>query len=243
VNKSEYSWLDNFIGFFSPESKLKRLKARAITSILERKFEGAATGRRTDGWFSPSTSANTEISTGLIKLRDRSRDLRRNNPYAHKGIQIISSNTIGPGIKTQVKSKNKTKEENFDNLWRAWSETTACDFEGRHNLFGLQTLIMDSLVESGEVLIRKRRVRISDTQPLPLQIQVLESDFLDGTKLNFQKSNGNVVIQGIEFDKNGKRISYLLFDDHPGGFNQIRTNKFVSNPVNASDVIHVLTFL
>jgi len=43
-------------------------------------LRGARVGRRTEGWVVAGTSANAEIGTALVRLRDRSRDLVRNTP-------------------------------------------------------------------------------------------------------------------------------------------------------------------
>jgi flagellar biosynthesis/type III secretory pathway ATPase len=49
---------------------------------------------------------------------------------------------------------------------------------------------------------------------VPLQLQVLEADFLDATKSG-ALSDGRLV-QGIEFDPVGKRRAYWLHGAHPG---------------------------
>ena len=46
------------------------------------RYEGAGAGRRAHGWYAASTDANVELMGSLIWLRNRSRDLVRNNPYA-----------------------------------------------------------------------------------------------------------------------------------------------------------------
>jgi len=72
---------------------------------------------------------------------------------------------------------------------------------------GLQRLVMDAVQESGEVLIRRRFVNDKD---FPIQYQVLESDFLNSALLDGKAANGNLIIQGIEFDEDGKRLGYHL---------------------------------
>ncbi len=93
------SFIDNIIGVFNPAAKLNRVRARKALDIMSKRgYDGAKTGRRTSGWITPSTSADAEITPNIIKLRDRSRDLVRNNPYASKALRVLVSNAIGTGI-------------------------------------------------------------------------------------------------------------------------------------------------
>lgn len=204
----------------------------------ERKYEGASKSKRLSRWKTNSTSANTEIAGGLSALRDRARDLRRNNPYAAKGIQVISSNVIGHGIRTQFRGQNDTpgNETPLEKLWKDWAHSKEIDYDGRHDLFGLQRLVMDAVVESGEVLVRKR---YTTKNKFPLQYQVLEGDFLNNT-LTIIGENGNQIIQGIEFDKQGRRVAYHLWESHPGGYDKdFFVPSLKTNRVLAKDIFHI----
>lgn len=85
------------------------------------------------------------------------------------------------------------------------------------------------------MLVRRRRRKSADNLPVPLQLQVLEADFLDEQKDG--PSGNNLIIQGIEFDALGKRVAYWLFDEHPGSSSAWKT--LTSRRVDAADVIHV----
>ena len=239
-------WTDEVIGIFSPKARLTRMKYRFAGDLL-RKYEGAGTGRRTKGWNTSGTNANTEIQTGLPNLRNRSRDLVRNNPYAAKGMGVIESSVVGRGIWTQFKAPTARTEKTINQRWRAWAMTTACDFDGRMTFAEIQSLAIRSTAEGGECLVLLRQVgRQSAVGPdgvlievPPIQLQLLEGDFLSQTKLNQQLENGNRIIQGIELDPQGKRVAYHLFQDHPGAFKISPASSFRTNRVLASDVTHV----
>ncbi len=210
------------MNFFSNLFRNKKTK--------KRKYEGASKSSRTSGWTTGSGDANASISSGLITLRERSRDLRRNNPHAKKAIELITNNVVGKGIITQFDN------EPIDDLWKDWASSQHCDYDGMNNLMGLQRLAMDAVVESGEVLIRKRIV-IGLT--IPLQYQVLEADFLDSSLLNTNSSQkNNRIVQGVEFDSNGKRVGYHIHETHPGSID-ISISGLQSNFVPASEIIHL----
>ena len=68
--------LDKVIGYFSPERAYRRARFRAAAERFA--YDGAKSGRRTDGWMAAGGDANTEVGASLISLRNRSRDrLRR----------------------------------------------------------------------------------------------------------------------------------------------------------------------
>lgn len=217
------------------ESRLKKAKADLAAQMLARRFEGAAGGRRNDGWRSAGTDANAENGPALALLRNRARDMRRNNPYAERAITGIADNVIGAGIVPRPKAKSGRANKKLGVTWERWGETTACDADGIENFYGLQHKIMETVAEAGECLIRRRRRFSSDGLPVPMQLQVIEPDFLDDSKT--QRIGTNQIIQGIEFDALGRRVGYWLFDEHPGantGMVSIQSRR-----VPADDVIHV----
>lgn len=228
---------DNFIGLFSPEKKLKRLKARAASKIFEkRSFDAASVSRRTQNWGAGSYSANAENRMGIVALRNRARELRRNNAYANKAIRVLTNSTVGSGIATQFICKNENRQKLIEKYWKEWSNSFNCDFDSKSSLKKLQKIVADGIFESGETIIRFRTVQPTKENPIPLQLQILESDFIDT-----DKSLDNVV-QGIEYDKAGKRKGYWLFNVHPG--DDSLSLKFpTSKLVDVDDICHPFEIL
>jgi lambda family phage portal protein len=171
------------------------------------------------GLDSGGTGANAEIARALHRLRDRSRDLVRNNPYATKAVQALVSNMVGTGLQPRARAETPEIARLADRLWLQFS--TQCDADGLTDFAGLQALVVRSLVESGEVLVRFRDRRIEDGLTVPLQCQVLEADHLDSWK-NEDLPDGGFILQGIEFDPIGRRRAYWLFSRHPGETRGIR---------------------
>jgi len=194
-----------------------------------RKYDGASKNIRLGTWFTGSGDANSEIKHSLTSLRNRARDLRRNNPYASKAISTITNNVVGKGVFTQFENDATSAE------WKKWAHSTAIDYDGRNNIFGLQRMVMDAVSESGEVLIRRRVVSGSD---FPYQYQILESDFLVSDDTVNPTSKENFVLQGVEFDSNGKRVGYHIYNQHPGSIERIEKS-FESSFIPASDIQHV----
>lgn len=227
------SWWDRFLISLAPKWGLERVRAREAV----RHFEAAQVGRRTSGWLRTSTDANAANGPALVALRELSRDLRRNNGWAKRGIQVIVNNTVGWGIMPTPDANNRARGEAAIKLWNAWAKSTACDFDGRLNFYGLQRLAMETIAESGEVLI-VRQAPLGGDQPIPMRLQVLEPDYLDASRSGQRTADGNAIVDGIEFDPRGRRVAYWLYTSHPGS-NRLFTTRFESVRVPADRVLHV----
>lgn len=229
--------IDRLVSFVNPEAGAKRARARLLEGIFtdgERKFDSAGGGRR-NNWKATSTSANAEIGQASRALRDRHRDMARNNPYVRKAIEVIAANVVGTGIKPSIQDTRTRALRSTKASWRAWADTTLCDFEGRKTFAGIQRLVMRSVAESGEVFVRSRRK--AGVGPIPLQLQVLECDFLDTGKDGITTPDGGHIMQGIEFDASGKRVAYWMYDHHPGETRVYRS--LASARIPASEILHI----
>src|SRR6056297_4355921 len=173
------SWLDRAIASVARRMATRRVLARQAFEGLARSYEGAARGRRTDGWHAPGSSADAEIGRAGALLRDRMRDLVRNNPHAAKAVSVLVNNIVGAGVMPRAASGDAALDRRVDALFARWA--AGADADGQLDFYGLQTLICREMVEAGEVLLRRRLRRASDGLPVPLQLQVLEADLLDAT--------------------------------------------------------------
>ncbi len=231
--------LDRVISWLSPRTALQRARARvAVQALLS--YEGANVGRRTSGWAANATSANAEVGGGLTKLRDRSRDLVRNSPYAERAISEIVQQSIGTGIAAQAQGDSDGVNRIIDGAWEQWG--AECDPDGQLDWCGIQELVLRTMLESGECLIRYRPRFADDGLLVPLQLQVLEPDHLDHNKMlsmDSKDGRGSVIVQGVEFDQIGRRVAYWIFPNHPGDVMYTSRGSMVSRRVPASEILHV----
>lgn len=222
------SALESGIARLSPTWALSRARARAAWEVMQSVklgYDAAQVGRRAAHWRASSGSANSEVVPALSRVRNRSRDMVRNNPYARSAIQKLVARSIGTGIMARPPA-------NVLPVWKEFVEVA--DFEGQHDLYGLQSLMGRTVFESGECLVQ--RVRGTKTSA-PLQVRVLEPDYLDDLKFGSQ-ANGNFIIAGIEITPAGQRVAYWLYDHHPGDMAQL-AKTWQSRRVPASEVLHV----
>jgi len=241
--------LDRAINFVAPRYGLRRTQARIALELTEGyldrhasrfSYDGASAGRRAYGWYAPSTDANVELMGSLVWLRNRSRDLIRNNPYASKAIEELAGNTVGTGIVPQAKTGDAGLDRIIDAEWPYFVEN--CDTPQRLDFYGMQSLIMRTAAESGEAILRFRPRLAKDNLRVPLQLQILEADFLDQTK-TMGTVNGHIM-QGVEFDLLGRRSAYWLYTYHPGGVLILNPRGgILSQPIPAEQVLHTYRVL
>jgi lambda family phage portal protein len=227
------NWLDRALGVIAPGVGLRRERQRRALDVLFRAYEGAKTGRRSEGWIASGTGANAEIGPALDRLRARSRDLVRNNAYAAKSVQALVSNMVGTGLMPRARAGEAGLAAQADHLWSRFAQE--CDADGLTDFAGLQALIVRALVESGEALVRLRPRRIEDGLAVPLQLQVLEPDHLDAAR-TAELPGGGYILQGVEFDPIGRRVAYWLFPRHPG---EALSGGLQSQRVPAEQVLHL----
>lgn len=216
------TFLDRIISYISPAWGFKRGRARAAIAIT-RNYEAASTATRVSGWNPSGTSADAEIAPALVRLRNRSRDLCRNNEFAKKARNSISAYIVGYGIVPKAKG-DSARARRLTELWKEWGERLVCDFDDSNNFYGLQTLVCNSIVESGACLVKKVMRQPSKNNPVGLEIQLLEPDYIEIEFTTLRKilPSGGWIKQGIEYDAEGKRVAYMLYKEHPGESTIIR---------------------
>lgn len=218
--------------WFAPAGPTAALPA----PIATRGYDGAKTSRLTADWYTPSSGPNTETWGAQLPLRNRARDLVRNNPYGSRAVSALTHNLVGNGILPTCLHPDPAVRERVHALWSRWSGE--CSVQDDLDFAGLQTVMVRSWLESGECLARRRWRRLEDGLAVPVQIQLLESDFLN-TNENGTLPNGGRVVQGVEFDAIDRRAAYHLWRSHPGDYGVGVPVQTGIARVPAADVAHV----
>tara|TARA_R100000231_G_scaffold3174_2_gene5843 strand:+ start:2095 stop:3567 length:1473 start_codon:yes stop_codon:yes gene_type:complete len=233
------------MAWYTPISKLFT-KEPEVTKFKRRRYAGAALSRLTEGWVSGNTSADAEIKTSLRKLRDRSRQLCRDNPYAKQAKRTTQINVIGQGIKLQCnvpslrgRKKDKRLSMMIDKAWREWCKRDHCDVSGQKSFFMLENMMVGALVESGEVFFRIIRKKFGKSK-VGLALEIIESDLVDDDYTGKVLRKGNEWRMGIEVDRFGRPQRYAFLNRHPGDyFFKDNYTEQKHTIVNASEIIHL----
>lgn len=215
---------------------LNREKARTAHAALMR-YNAASVADRTRSLRPVRGDADT-MTRQRGTLAAIARDMVRNTPFAARAQQVIASNVVGDGIIPKATGGTVTARKKVLRLIEAHLDTTDIDANGRQNLYGLQRLAMNTIVDAGEVLIRRRWRTMADGFSVPFQIEVLEPEYLDNARDGIT-AEGNIIRDGIQFDRIGRRQGYWLFTEHPQASSWSSLRNLDSRFVPASEVLHI----
>lgn len=182
---------------------------RQLSLLQIQAFEAAKDTRRTAGWWTSSSGPNADLRQAWYWLVKRHQDLVDNDAYASRAIGVIVNNWIGDGIMSTPQGATKR----YNQLWKKWADSPLSDFYGIHDWYGNQAVGARTTAVRGAVLVRKRVYPelLERYGMVPLQVQMLEPDWLD-----FNKDNGIDILFGQQFDNDGRLQGYWLRDRHPG---------------------------
>ena len=233
--KVRLTLLDRALASVAPRAAAKRYAARVSLANLARAYEGASRGRAGQSWRTTAASADSIVGADGPLLRERSRDLSRNNPYAAKAVQVLVNSIVGYGIRPRAKSTNKRVVAKLNALWAEWA--AVCDADGHTNFDGVLGLAVREMIEGGEVLLVRRWRRAGSGLPLPFQVEVREAEHFDDSRVSLGSEAR--ISQGIEYGPDGRRRAYWLHPEHPGDNFRSFYGRGGSQRVEASEVAHL----
>lgn len=207
----------------------------------KRYYEAASVGRLLSGMFGSSASADSTIKPSLAKLRDRARDLERNNEYAARALDLCDNGVVGErGFNVQVKAVNldgrldNGGNEIVEQAWKDWSRT--CTTDGQTTFRDFCSLAVRAVKRDGEFfcqIVKNRAYKHG------LALHPIEADRIDIDK-NELMPNGRRVRMGVELDEFDRPIAYWLLNYHPGDYDFMMNKpekKYTRVP--AENMIHV----
>jgi lambda family phage portal protein len=231
---SNANMLDRAILALNPVAGLSRIQAKTRAGILMN-YDAASNGRRLKSWKNPGTDADAASAPGRARMRNRSRDMVRNAPFARRAQMVISNNVVGAGIAPALAGgTNKAAQKKAADLILPYLASADLDRHRVSSFAGMQTVVCNSVFEAGEVLAVRRTPDPSEGRALPFTVEILEIDHLNTT---LSSVGDNEVIEGIEYDATGVAVAYHLYEKHPGGLTRLRDLK--SSRVPASEVLHI----
>lgn len=200
-----------------------------------RRYQGAEVSRLTADWVTGSTSADAEISTSMIRLRNRARQLCRDSDYARAALRAIRNNVVGTGIKLQMQVPmargrgrlDTATNDRIESGWKRWGRKETCDVAGRLSFEDIERLAISSTGEAGEILIRMIPQAFGGGRT-PLALEVIEADYLDETvdgpgRVPGQQVDGGEWRLGVHVNIWGRPVEYAFHTTHPGDVRGRRT--------------------
>ena len=235
-------------------SKLTEQRAQ-LQKMYSRSFAGAQVSRLTADWINLATSIDSDIRQGGKALRNRARDLEKNNSIAKRAIDLLVTNVVGPYGFTHVMNAGEHQfsvdtngEYGFHfvadiianaiikKYYDEWTQQEHCSSDEKTSFLEMQQILYRYMVRDGEYLVRK----ITDkNSKFGYRLQILPPEILD-ENYNTTLSNGNVVIMGVELNQFRKPVAYHLCKYAPSptslfGYEIISSEHI---RVDAAEIIH-----
>jgi len=210
------NWIDRAISYVAPGMGKRRMESR-IWQAMSRQFKGAEMDRTNANWLLGMDTA-TPDTWELETLRDRSRDLNRNDPVASGATETMSQNIVGRGLRLQssmsaaslgvTEDRAKELRKQAEGFWQTWQKTA--DSGNRLTWDEIQFVALRKIVEDGEILALP--VMASEQwRPIKRCIELIEAHRLMSVN----------SATGIEFGKRGEPKRY-----HIRKANSTKTNPY-----------------
>ena len=211
--------IDSALSVISPRRLVVRTHLRRMdndaeyrdTFMLGMRLRGyrGAEKRKTRTPFGDATrSADAELLRDLPTLRNRSRELNRDDAVGTGITDTFVRNIVGTGIVAQATSGDPDKDRRIERVWK-----NRCD-----NLFpvdGLlqeeaQRLLINKMLEDGEIL-----VHAAYDDDGRLFFEIIEGDRIVPPR-SHKPSKGHEIRDGVERDSRSVIVGYWVLKGHPG---------------------------
>lgn len=168
-------WLDNIIGWISPEWGARREVWRQYMNEV-RHYDAGDYSRLNSGWYASNQSAEVTDRYSRDTVRARARDLERNSDMMNSVVGPFVRNTVGSGYVLQSYMDDQDTAREIERLWKLWCKKQNCDVTGTQSFNQMLRMAVRRKKVDGGILFVKR---YTDAGMVPFQLQIFEVDELD----------------------------------------------------------------
>ena len=230
---AKLNFIESAIGEVAPKWAFRRLQSKQALALAGGGFSGASRVRASLRDYNPAAGdAASDINPDLEVLRARSRDLGRSAMLAVAAIKSVVSHAVGTGLSYQsridgalLKIDDATAaawQDQTERRYRLWCESRECDITRTQNFYGLQAMVLQSLLESGDILVMMVDAPRPNAQS-SMALQTVEADRICNP--NFSQDTDSIVA-GISFDEYGAPARYHVSRYHPGAVRMRASQKW-----------------
>lgn len=225
------TWLDNAIGFLSPEKAYRRqLFKQALDE--QRNYDAGDYSRGNLNWRVTNQSAELTDRYSRDNVRARARDLERNSDMFNSITIAHKRNVVGRGYTLQARTKDDELNKKIEKAWKKWCKKENCDVTASQSFNQIIRMAVERKKIDGGILFVKRYTRQGF---IPFQLQMIEVDELDISQ-STPKNPENKVVGGIEYNQFNRKVGYFIRQYSADGYS-------ILDPVyvEAKDVIFYFT--
>ena len=201
--------------------------ARASRPATRSFFAGAALNRLNLDWVLGPFSADDEVKADGRKLRDRARQLRRDNPWAARYVALQVEGILGAhGVMMQARvpvtrkddsgnlKLNERANDTLEARFKQWSGRRTADVAQRLSFPRIAQVVVETWKTEGEAFLEI--VPLPTTRnPFGVALRVLDPDQVDDTLNQAGKPGQPEIKMGVEMDEFGAPAFYHVWTRHP----------------------------
>ncbi|MCP4184446.1 MAG: phage portal protein, partial [Hyphomicrobiales bacterium] len=176
--------------------------------ISKRALDAASDGRR---WRDDRRGIDSAslVHGGAAVVAARAYHFALNTPEGTRITDSLVANLVGTGITPRPQHTSPAVRDYLASSFLGY--TDVADADGRHDLYGLMSVLVRDMVVSGESLTF---ISFDPMTGAP-QYRRLHPEQLDRSKSQNLKSAGRIT-QGVEFNATGKIVAYWIRPNAPG---------------------------
>lgn len=244
--------IDRVIGELAPERALRRAQARLALSAVTRGYDAGTATRslgRDDWGLGGVASADALLLGALPVMRERMRELNRNDAIAAAITRAFVDNIVGTGLTPQssvdYEALGITEDDAtawadaVEAVFRRWVPEADCSDSA--DFYGLQALAVRKWIEDGESFIHPAMSR-AKWRTLETSLEIIEAERIETPP---SKREGYEVRQGVEIDATtGAPTNYWVLTEHPGDLSATRqkyTQMAARTRLGRRNIVHLYT--
>ena len=205
-------------------------------------YDAGSRGRLTGDWNPQTIGPNRLHQLNARTIRERVRDLERNNPKAVSAINAFLRNVISTGITPKPQIADAQLRSDWEDEWEHWAGVVPgsdfhCDLAQRQTFYGLQTQILREVIVGGGCLIVFNDEPLTDGRRHPLAIELIPEERIAEERDTWSSGawtapkTGNPIIRGVELDKRtGRHVAYWI---KPAQVNDVGGEEWVPVRIDA----------
>ena len=188
-------------------------------------YDAGGMGRLTGDWNPGTIGPNRLHQLNGRTIRERVRDLERNNPKAVSAINAFLRNVIATGITPKPQIEDPALRSEWEDEWEHWAGVVPgsdfhCDLSQRQTFYGLQAQILREMIVAGGVLVvfnSERTTSASGGRRHPLAIELVPEERIAEENDSWTNGpwvaprTGNPIVRGVELDRRtGRHLAYWV---------------------------------
>lgn len=233
MKRPQPNTIDRIVGYFSPESGIKRMQARTALSFMAGSVSrtGAGTKGTLGNWLVKRLNRFGE-GYEREKITDRAEDLIANNSHAASIADSMPTNIVGgagllpqskPAYKALGISEEQAREVADQAEWAFYQWSRESDAEGIMQFADQQWQVVRSFFGRGEFIALPVYPKDSN-RTFGLAIQTIDSRRL---RTPYNLASDSSIRDGIRMGQHGTRQTYFIADPDDGNLTvNLNSSKF-----------------